>query len=1195
MPKSAKINIKNKVIPFATIKFDESLCFNSQVELSGLGVKISQKQISRADFQVNDLINPYLIPINKDKNKKNKNSLRLPFKSVKEFSISKFWTTQYFKGERYVGTGLSHSIPLVERLVKEYKEGALARYRKQIKKLFYTLFDRINSKGIQAIIGLGLIGFFMIIILCNNESFLTIWHSLFGKKRRQRVRIESQRSVNWTNLASRLAVILFTSAFTFMQIVFTIKKSNVSLLNNLINSTHNLYIVRQTCKTIEQYYMFEDIVFLPFSLSFLIVLKFSSKIGRFNKFIANRFADYFQTDFYKAIQERKKQKFKESLSKKQSKMLKSKCGKCKYISHKCCSHYLCSFFCCLCCCSCCVPPGSDTRCFLYYSLRLGWQQTSWNKVCHILLVVLKWIFLIPLWKCLWNLSNKNGSAASPAQKHNSDGAKNGETDENESISSDDVIDQDDFDAYDQTIHRFKAPCPFPSTPFSTSNRAQSAAVYAIYTYDVLNIFMYVYTLSLTPKMIPFLGNIGTPGIILDLVIQIMQVIVVGVKFYPILVVADSDPGWFIHLCSSFYMFIIWISWLFRKAFCSRSEAFVRQAFRVITNQFAEQINLAINLQKNLTDLIFAFVTDQDDASESYMNAVKSKVPQLFDQYFGKQANKSFDDYDSNLKYYSKANNNLMTTQSSTRVGLRNQSLAKIHQLTDTISTNVSNSKSFNLVELLEIFPLYFLLSYLVACHFVKFLSHFYKSLLNWCRPKIQSHIYSNGDMCQSAFKQLKTSREKKTLNHNVRYINNFFRDTITFENLKLNKLSKKYPSKIVQRYEVSFVWGLIESKIYKNIHCFRYSKQFVNTYTVAFMVIYFFCLFGLQLSNVLGQKFVHSIEKLYVLYLKGFAPRLDARQHNLTTEINICIIIASVFMSFQLLLSIKTYRKDVLRLHRGEKFFRSLVLKYKDEDYKTIIRKRNRTSADITAESLHFPGFLIAHLVYGYIILVFILLGAMSTFLRFLVRWVLLKSDRQRIVNIAPYFLISYFNFFFDCFLGLFACISRVWKTTLFSVIYLPRLDKSMFDRKNEFLIRNIDKGHLAYINQVRMEHWYNNNVLNGFCEILIESMFFSQYYEENFKKKSLINLTRNKKVRLDENKKMRFLSNIDMPIFTRCALRVKEILNFQKLKDYSAIQLFRISLFVQLTGFPKPEMRPRPHSIPSLFEQNYTGNYLKI
>lgn len=1014
----------------------------------------------------------------------------------------------------------------------------------------------------------------MSIIICNNESFLNLWESFFGKNKRRKIRIESQRSNNWTSLsikirnnyttikelflkdvASRMILVVFTLSFTFIQVIFTIKTSSYPIFDKLINSTRSLYVVEHTCKTIEQYYMFDDIIFLPFSLFFLIILKFSSKTGRFNKFIMNRFSSYFQTEFYKVIQENKKQKFKEILKIKQNKLLKSKCGRCKYISHKCCTHYLCSFFCCLCCCSCCVPPGSDTRCFLYYSLRLGWEQTSWKKVFDGILVILKWIFLIPLWRFLWNLTKKN--RASKKKKNIADKNKNFEIDENESIDSDDVIDEDDFDLYDQTIHRFKAPCPFPSTPYSTSNRAQSAAVYAIYTYDVLNIFMYVYTLSLTPKMIPFLGNIGTPGIILDLVIQIIQVIIVGVKFYPILVVADSDPGWLIHLCSSFYMFIIWISWLFRKAFCSRSEAFVRQALRVITNQFAEQINLTMSFQKNLTDQIIAFITDEDNASDKYIDALKSKIPKLFDEYFGNQRNKSsifsidpIDEYETSLKYYSK-NFNLTTTQSSLlstsshKIGIKSEIFSKINHYEDKLLNITSTTKKFDLIEFFEIIPLYFLLSYLVSSHFLKFLSQFYKFISRCFRPKTLVNIYSNDDIIKLAFKELKMSGNKSKLeNHNFLYINNFFQNTITFENLNIKNSDIRYPSKIVQRYEISFIWGIIESKIYKNYHYFRYSKQFVNTYTVAFMVVYFFCLFGLQLSNVLGQKFVDSVEKLYILYLRSFSPLLNASEHNLTTEINICIIIASIFMSIQLLLSIKNYRKDVLRLHRGEKFFRSLVLKYKDDDYKTFIRKRNNTSADITTDSLHFPGFLIAHLVYGYIILLFMLLGIMivikmfyylsktfqmflqiffpiiilfilkSTFLRFLVRWVLLKSDRQRIVNIAPYFLISYFNFFFDCFLGLFACVSRVWKTTLFSIIYLPRLDKSMFDKENEFLIRKIDKGHLAYINQVRMEHWYNNNFLNGFCEILIESMFFSQFYEETFTKRSFQIISKYKKNR---------------------------------------------------------------------------------
>lgn len=46
--------------------------------------------------------------------------------------------------------------------------------------------------------------------------------------------------------------------------------------------------------------------------------------------------------------------------------------------------------------------------------------------------------------------------------------------------------------------------------------------------------------------------------------------------------------------------------------------------------------------------------------------------------------------------------------------------------------------------------------------------------------------------------------------------------------------------------------------------------------------------------------------------------------------------------------------------------------------------------------------------------------------------------------------------------------------------------------------------GHLSYINYVRMEHWYNNAVVKGFCEMLIESMLYSQIYKIKFYTKAL-------------------------------------------------------------------------------------------
>ncbi len=134
------------------------------------------------------------------------------------------------------------------------------------------------------------------------------------------------------------------------------------------------------------------------------------------------------------------------------------------------------------------------------------------------------------------------------------------------------------------------------------------------------------------------------------------------------------------------------------------------------------------------------------------------------------------------------------------------------------------------------------------------------------------------------------------------------------------------------------------------------------------------------------------------------------------------------------------------------------------------------------------------------IIPLLILVALKLVVIKLATRIIFLREDGQRITNLTPYYTITYFNFFFDCFLGLIACMSRIWQTTIVSLLTLPRIDKSMFNRDSDIIMRRLDKGHLAYINYVRMEHWYNNAVVNGFCEMLIESMLYSQIYKVKFK-----------------------------------------------------------------------------------------------
>jgi hypothetical protein len=308
------------------------------------------------------------------------------------------------------------------------------------------------------------------------------------------------------------------------------------------------------------------------------------------------------------------------------------------------------------------------------------------------------------------------------------------------------------------------------------------------------------------------------------------------------------------------------------------------------------------------------------------------------------------------------------------------------------------------------------------------------------------------------------------------------------------------------------------------------------------MVIYFFTLIGFRLSKLLGNSLFRSIEIVYKFIFRDWISSFNFEEHNFYTEFNLTCAMTSSVAFYQLASSVKSFHTDLQRLHKGQKFFANSAHS-KQGIYSTKKREESEISSEIASDSLHYPGYLVAHLIYGYVLLFLIFFGlvVLSKFfllfpniffgtsqvlfplilmvflkliiIKFMTKTVFLPDDNQRITNLTPYFTIAYFNFFFDCFLGLMACMSRVWQTTIVSLITLPRLDKSMFNQDRDMiLLRRLDKGHLSYINFVRMEHWYNNPVLNGFCEMLIESMLFSQIYKGKFevsaKSELLINVS---------------------------------------------------------------------------------------
>ncbi|CAF3102447.1 unnamed protein product, partial [Rotaria sp. Silwood2] len=83
--------------------------------------------------------------------------------------------------------------------------------------------------------------------------------------------------------------------------------------------------------------------------------------------------------------------------------------------------------------------------------------------------------------------------------------------------------------------------------------------------------------------------------------------------------------------------------------------------------------------------------------------------------------------------------------------------------------------------------------------------------------------------------------------------------------------------------------------------------------------------------------------------------------------------------------------------------------------------------------------------------------------------------------NRHAYFLFVYFNFFFDCFLGIVSCISRLFKSGIALILYMPRLDYSIFGRSLE----KIDNGYTAYTSYLYVEAMHTHPILIKFTQII--------------------------------------------------------------------------------------------------------------
>ncbi|CAF1325642.1 unnamed protein product [Adineta steineri] len=280
---------------------------------------------------------------------------------------------------------------------------------------------------------------------------------------------------------------------------------------------------------------------------------------------------------------------------------------------------------------------------------------------------------------------------------------------------------------------------------------------------------------------------------------------------------------------------------------------------------------------------------------------------------------------------------------------------------------------------------------------------------------------------------------------------------------------------------------------------FRFTTMATCTYAVAIVFLYYLaCTFVfLYISRTTGHfAFLRFyLESMLNIEIKGL--------FSLKLEIIMSAIITVIIYACQLFVGMKNYKLHRKDLYKGI--------------YENIPSPANFKPNSIASKSVHYSGFLVGYMAWGFVIcfhlILFILtlirfislqmryievvlaitvpvlviyllkMGSISTAGKFL--FIQDMDEKLNLKNRKTYAIFLYFNFFADCFLGMASCVIRLIKATFLNVVYMARLDCSFLGRPLE----KFDIGFAAYVSYLHMEVTHTNPIMLAFCYSLYDDV----------------------------------------------------------------------------------------------------------
>ncbi|CAF3587083.1 unnamed protein product [Rotaria sordida] len=627
-----------------------------------------------------------------------------------------------------------------------------------------------------------------------------------------------------------------------------------------------------------------------------------------------------------------------------------------------------------------------------------------------------------------------------------------------------IINQTRKEYYQLNKEKFSIYIPIPFNPFSKINRFDTMILCGIVSHEILEIIEEIFLKTTQIKLLTITGPL------FDLIRQIGLIIIIGLRYYPIYSIIEiSHDNILYYILCSFYMWLDLILRIFEQVFCININSLIRTWKKF--EQFKNELNTKYESNSLTMTTSTMFMPEYEDIhSEVFRGGFHHRIRDRL----------SF-----------RGTKSIITTTIASTI---QPSSISLHSLNwSSIDLNISmlihhnNSQStfdqfgidHSIICVLKYAPYYLCLTYI--CFRLTYL--------------LIINIYHLFLSCDN-----RTNSIKKSLKHIYHKPINSSREILSNEYYYVRHLFKKSFKILIKNPKKYSLFKILLYKIYRPNKYFYYSKQILNIYMIAFMLIYYLTFNILQNGFNLIEKFYSfTLIPLLILYDEFDLP--EPKLFNLKYEMIFACLLTAIIYFIQLLFGMKNYQKHMLDAYKGI--------------FIDIPPRSAFKNIRFMSKNIHYPGYCIAYLIIGYIIIgnilffIFITLHVLFKHLflieefakifipilviyliTFIIQWFLSRTfflqkhgKTMILKNLRIYYLFTYFNFFFDCFLGIISCIFRLSKAWITNFGFLPRLDYCILGRSLE----KMDSGFISYASFIHMECLHTHPVLVYFCSIVNE------------------------------------------------------------------------------------------------------------